>query len=252
MPLSTVEGMTRISSANGPIVARMRAPRITMPLSLRSTMRAASVGLRCSDDADRAVRLRVDQRVREQQVVVAHVLVVALHVLAVAALVLAEPVGRGGERHQRAVAVVAGAAEGAERELGRDAHRRAAPLDVVRRSRAAGTTCRRARRTAAAVRHHVAQRRVVLEVEELRVGLHDVAQLRDARDGADVALALDLDVDRPLVERLDVLPYLSVLPCALSLSARVRGNGATVATIIERGVRITYTRSTCLLPTANR
>ena len=130
-------------------------------------------------DADRAVRLRVHERMREQQVVVAHVLVVALHVLAVAALVLAEPVGRGGERHERAVAVVARATEGAERELGRHAHRRRAPLDVCD---ARGLQERHTDALAGrgGVCHHLAQRRIVLEVEELRVRLHHVAQLRDA------------------------------------------------------------------------
>ena len=130
-------------------------------------------------DADRAVRLRVHERVREQQVVVAHMLVVPLHVLAIAALVLAEPVGCGGECHERAVAVVARAAEGSERELGRYAHCCRAPLDV---RDARGLQERHADALSGwdGVGHHLAQRRVVLEVEELRVRLHDVAKLRDA------------------------------------------------------------------------
>jgi hypothetical protein len=44
----------------------------------------------------------------------------------------------------------------------------------------------------------------VLEVEELRVGADDGPKLRDLAHPADVALALDLDPDRALVERVEV------------------------------------------------
>ena len=154
---------------------------------------------------DRAVRLREDQRVRQQQVVLAHVLVVAAYVLGVVALVLTEPLGRGGHRHDRRVAVVACATQVAERVLGPDVHRLTTPGHVLDtrglQERHADALAARRR----LVGHHVAQHRIVLEVEQLGVGAHDVRELRDLGDPAGEPLPLDLDLDRTLVERSDVL-----------------------------------------------
>ena len=156
--------------------------------------------------ADGAVRLREDQRVRQEQVVLAHVLVVAADVLGERGVGLAEPVGGARHRHDRARAVVARAPEVPERVLGPDAHRLAPAHDVVDalrlEERHADAVAGRRR----LVGHHVAERRVVLQVEELRVRPDDAAELGDLRDAAGVLLPLDLDVDRALVQRLDVLP----------------------------------------------
>ena len=48
-------------------------------------------------------------------------------------------------------------------------------------------------------------RRIVLEVEQARVRLDDVSQLRDLGDATRVLLTLDLDPGSAGVQRLDVL-----------------------------------------------
>ena len=58
-------------------VASMRQPRMTMPASVSSLMRAARNGSACLRGAHGAIGLRRDQRVREAQVVLAQILVVA-------------------------------------------------------------------------------------------------------------------------------------------------------------------------------
>ncbi len=154
--------------------------------------------------ADRAVRLREDERMREEQVVLAHVLVVASNVLAERRLVLAEPVRGAGHRHHRAVAVVPCPSEVAERVLGPQAHGLAAPHDVIG---ALGLEKRHAYAIAGERRlvgHDVAEGRIVLEIEERRVGPHDVLELRDLGDPPGVTLSLDLDLDRTLVQLVDV------------------------------------------------
>ena len=57
-------------------VASMRQPRMTMPASVSSLMRAAMYGSDCFADAHGAIGLRRDQGVRQAQVVLAQVLVI--------------------------------------------------------------------------------------------------------------------------------------------------------------------------------
>ncbi len=89
--------------------------------------------------------------------------------------------------------------------LGPDAHRLPPANDVFDRlwlqeRHADAVTARRR-----LVREDVAQRGVVLQVEELGVRPYDIPELGDLGDPTGVALPFDLDLDRPLVERLDVL-----------------------------------------------
>ena len=80
---------------------------------------------------DRAVGLRRDQRVRAEEILLADLLVVAADVLAVLRARLAEPLLCRGERHQRAVQVVAGAAQHAERAVGPELERLAALDEII-------------------------------------------------------------------------------------------------------------------------
>jgi hypothetical protein len=137
------------------------------------------------------VHLRVHERVGEHEVVVAHVAVVAPHVLAELGPDRREEVGRGVERHQRRVQVVAGPAEHAAALDCPVVHRGAPPAEIVRGGRAQK---RRgvARAVLARDGEPVTQRRIVLAVEQRG---HRGGPAREARVGGHVADALAADPD---------------------------------------------------------
>ena len=117
-----------------------------------------------------AVRLRRDEGVRAQQVLLADLLVVGGDIAGEGGVGLPEPVGGGRQRHQRAVQVVAGPAEHAERRV-RPQLERLTPLDQVgggprdeERGRHGLAGQRRG------VGQDVAVLRGVLHVEQRRVG----------------------------------------------------------------------------------
>ena len=78
----------------------------------------------------RAVGLRIDDGVSEEQVAVAAIAVVVAHVLGEALAALAEELGALGERHQHGVEIVRRTADQPERRIGPDLHALAA-LDQV-------------------------------------------------------------------------------------------------------------------------
>ena len=97
---TTVEGKTMISSASGALVASIRQPRMTTPSLFVVDDPGGQVRVGLLVDALRAVRLRVDQRMRQAEIVLADVLVVVADVLAEARIVGGEIVRRGGHRHE--------------------------------------------------------------------------------------------------------------------------------------------------------
>ena len=159
VPFRTVEGKTSSSSAIGPIVASMRAPRITMPLSSSETTCAPSVRpSTCCGGADAAVGLRRDERVRREEVLLADLLVVAARVLAVRRIGLGELALRLAEGHERAVEVVARAAERAEAVVGPALEAGAARDEVLVRARDEEGRADAARRSSATRRSDVGAR----------------------------------------------------------------------------------------------
>ena len=80
-------------------VASIRQPRMTMPASVSSLMRAAMYGSDCWLHADRPVGLRRNQRMGQAQVVLAQILVIAQRVGAEARVRLGEK--RGARRRSR-------------------------------------------------------------------------------------------------------------------------------------------------------
>jgi hypothetical protein len=83
-----------------------------------------------------SVDLGVYERVREHEIVVAHVVVVAPHVVAELGADRREEVRRRGERHERGVQIVAGAAQHAAALDRPVVHCHAALLEMVGRGRA--------------------------------------------------------------------------------------------------------------------
>ena len=213
-------GMTATSSVIGAIVPSILAPRTTMPSAVSDTRPRWRNGSSCCADVfDRSI-CGIDQHVRQEQVLLAHVLVVARGVLAVAGARAREPIGPQVPARHELVHEVGRAAH--EAEVVVRAQLEVLPLLDQLLARVRDEERRRDRLPARGRRigHHVAIRRIELHV--VLLGDRADGLLEDGL-GGDVGdpPAVEVHDGRALPQRLDVLGSTAswhggVLSCAAS------------------------------------